>query len=56
MYLIFNMPIWNSQYLNNPLSALLLRRSLLNRKIGHFFFWHLRSELHLPSVILGLLC
>ena len=39
------------QYLNNPLSALLLRRSLLNRKIGHFFFWHLRSELHLPSVL-----
>ncbi len=38
-------------YLNNPLSQLLLRRALLNRKIGHFFFWHLRSELHLPSVV-----
>lgn len=38
-------------YLNNSLSQLLLSRSLLNRKIGHFFFWHLRSELHLPSVL-----
>jgi len=38
-------------HLSNSLSNLLLRRSLLNRKIGHFFFWHLRSELHAPSVL-----
>ena len=36
-------------YLNNPLSNLLLKRALLNRKIGHFFFWHLKSELHSPA-------
>jgi hypothetical protein len=39
------------QYLDNPLSKLLLRRSLLNRKIGHFFFWHLKSEMSSPSHI-----
>ena len=38
-------------YLNNPLSNLLLKRALTNRKIGHFFFWHLRSELHNPSLV-----
>ena len=32
-------------YLANPLTELLLRRALLNRKIGHIFFWHLRCEL-----------
>jgi len=39
-------------HLANPLSDLLLRRALHNRKIGHFFFWHLRSELHSPSVLI----
>ena len=34
----------------SPLSRLLLRRALLNRKIGHFFFWHLRSELQSQSL------
>ena len=45
-------------YLDNPLSRLLLRRALLNRKIGHIFFWHLRCELHsqsYPIVRFGLL-
>ena len=37
-------------YLDNPLSHLLLRRSLLNKKIGHFFFWHLKSEMSTPSL------
>ena len=32
-------------YLANPLTEFLLRRALLNRKIGHIFFWHLRCEL-----------
>jgi len=39
-------------YLDNPLSHLLLRRSLLNKKIGHFFFWHLKSEMSNPSVMI----
>jgi len=39
------------QYLDNPLSKLLLKRALLNRKIGHFFFWHLKSEMSSPSHI-----
>jgi phosphatidylinositol-4,5-bisphosphate 3-kinase len=38
-------------FLSNPLAELLLRRSLLNRKIGHFLFWHMKSELHDPSLV-----
>ncbi len=37
-------------HLDCPLATMLLRRALLNRKIGHFFFWHLRAELHTPSL------
>ncbi|XP_071510184.1 phosphatidylinositol 4,5-bisphosphate 3-kinase catalytic subunit alpha isoform-like [Diadema antillarum] len=37
-------------YLDNPLARFLLRRSLYNQRIGHFFFWHLRSEMHKPRV------
>ena len=29
-------------YLGNPLTRFLLHRALLNIKIGHFFFWHLK--------------
>ncbi|GBL76286.1 Phosphatidylinositol 4,5-bisphosphate 3-kinase catalytic subunit alpha isoform [Araneus ventricosus] len=29
-------------YYDNNLAKLLLRRALSNRKIGHFFFWHLK--------------
>ena len=29
---------------------MLLRRALLNRKIGHFFFWHLKSEISSPNL------
>lgn len=32
-------------YLNSPLAVFLLRRALTNRVIGHFFFWHLKSEI-----------
>ena len=28
----------------------LICRALNNRKIGHFLFWHLRSEMHVPAV------
>ena len=44
-------------YLANPLTEFLLRRALLNRKIGHIFFWHLRCELlsqTYPNVRFGL--
>ncbi|XP_071945035.1 phosphatidylinositol 4,5-bisphosphate 3-kinase catalytic subunit alpha isoform-like isoform X1 [Antedon mediterranea] len=37
-------------YLDNPLARYLLRKSLQNQRIGHFFFWHLRSEMHKRSV------
>jgi len=37
-------------YLDNPLAQMLLRRALLNRKIGHFFFWHLKSEISSPNL------
>ncbi|XP_074655826.1 phosphatidylinositol 4,5-bisphosphate 3-kinase catalytic subunit alpha isoform-like [Tubulanus polymorphus] len=33
-------------YLENPLTRFLVKRALVNQKIGHFFFWHLKSEMH----------
>mmetsp|Transcript_17350 Transcript_17350/g.45281 ORF Transcript_17350/g.45281 Transcript_17350/m.45281 type:complete len:1034 (+) Transcript_17350:184-3285(+) len=36
-------------YLDNDLSKFLLERALRNQRIGHFFFWYLRSEMHLPD-------
>ncbi|XP_067951586.1 phosphatidylinositol 4,5-bisphosphate 3-kinase catalytic subunit alpha isoform-like isoform X2 [Watersipora subatra] len=33
-------------YIDNPLTRFLLRRSLSNSNIGHFFFWHIKSEMH----------
>nr|KAF6507212.1 phosphatidylinositol-4,5-bisphosphate 3-kinase catalytic subunit delta [Rousettus aegyptiacus] len=39
-------------YLDCELAKFLLDRALANRKIGHFLFWHLRSEMHVPSVAL----
>ncbi|XP_066492965.1 phosphatidylinositol 4,5-bisphosphate 3-kinase catalytic subunit delta isoform [Tiliqua scincoides] len=39
-------------YLDCELTKFLLDRALSNRKIGHFLFWHLRSEMHVPSVSL----
>ncbi|KPP65129.1 phosphatidylinositol 4,5-bisphosphate 3-kinase catalytic subunit delta-like [Scleropages formosus] len=37
-------------YLDCDLTKFLLERALSNKKIGHFLFWHLRSEMHVPSV------
>ncbi|XP_064642424.1 phosphatidylinositol 4,5-bisphosphate 3-kinase catalytic subunit alpha isoform-like isoform X2 [Lineus longissimus] len=37
-------------YLDNPLTRFLLNKALMNQKIGHFFFWHLKSEMHQISV------
>ncbi|KAF4078056.1 hypothetical protein AMELA_G00195000 [Ameiurus melas] len=39
-------------YLDCDLTTFLLERALSNKRIGHFLFWHLRSELHVPSVSL----
>ncbi|XP_062282645.1 phosphatidylinositol 4,5-bisphosphate 3-kinase catalytic subunit delta isoform [Scomber scombrus] len=39
-------------YLDCDLTTFLLERALSNRRIGHFLFWHLRSEIHVPSVSL----
>lgn len=36
-------------YLDNDLSKFLLERALGNQRIGHFFFWYLRSEMHLAD-------
>uniref|UniRef100_H2SAV4 Phosphatidylinositol-4,5-bisphosphate 3-kinase catalytic subunit alpha n=1 Tax=Takifugu rubripes TaxID=31033 RepID=H2SAV4_TAKRU len=38
------------QYLDNPLARFLLKRALTNQRIGHFFFWHLKSEMHNKTV------
>ncbi|XP_063292710.1 phosphatidylinositol 4,5-bisphosphate 3-kinase catalytic subunit delta isoform isoform X1 [Pelobates fuscus] len=37
-------------YLDCELTKFLLERSIIHRKIGHFLFWHLRSEMHVPAV------
>uniref|UniRef100_A0AAY5EJM9 Phosphatidylinositol-4,5-bisphosphate 3-kinase n=1 Tax=Electrophorus electricus TaxID=8005 RepID=A0AAY5EJM9_ELEEL len=37
-------------YYDCALTRFLLRRAQANRKIGHFLFWHLRSEMHMPAV------
>nr|UCK81539.1 phosphatidylinositol 4,5-bisphosphate 3-kinase catalytic subunit alpha isoform [Arenicola marina] len=37
-------------YLDNQLTRFLLRRALVSQKIGHFFFWHLKSEMHQISI------
>nr|XP_057941491.1 phosphatidylinositol 4,5-bisphosphate 3-kinase catalytic subunit delta isoform [Doryrhamphus excisus] len=39
-------------YLDCDLTTFLLERALFNRRIGHFLFWHLRSEIHVASVSL----
>ncbi|TRY82502.1 hypothetical protein DNTS_013819 [Danionella cerebrum] len=39
-------------YLDCHLTSFLLERALANKKIGHFLFWHLRSEMHVSSVSL----
>ncbi|XP_046333765.2 phosphatidylinositol 4,5-bisphosphate 3-kinase catalytic subunit alpha isoform-like [Haliotis rufescens] len=36
-------------YLDNPLTTFLLKRALLSQRIGNFFFWHLKSEMHHTS-------
>ncbi|XP_060571946.1 phosphatidylinositol 4,5-bisphosphate 3-kinase catalytic subunit alpha isoform-like isoform X2 [Ruditapes philippinarum] len=35
-------------YQYSDLSCFLLRRALSNRRLGHRYFWHLRSEVHNP--------
>uniref|UniRef100_A0A3Q2QGT0 Phosphatidylinositol-4,5-bisphosphate 3-kinase, catalytic subunit delta n=1 Tax=Fundulus heteroclitus TaxID=8078 RepID=A0A3Q2QGT0_FUNHE len=39
-------------YLDCDLTTFLLERALSNRRIGHFLFWHLKSEIHVASVSL----
>ncbi|XP_056896962.1 phosphatidylinositol 4,5-bisphosphate 3-kinase catalytic subunit delta isoform isoform X2 [Takifugu flavidus] len=39
-------------YLDCDLTTFLLERALSNSRIGHFLFWHLKSEIHVPSVSL----
>ncbi|XP_030370722.1 phosphatidylinositol 4,5-bisphosphate 3-kinase catalytic subunit delta isoform [Scaptodrosophila lebanonensis] len=42
--------IKHESYLDNELVVFLLKRALRNQRIGHYFFWHLRSEMTTPSV------
>ncbi|KAL0973388.1 hypothetical protein UPYG_G00202800 [Umbra pygmaea] len=37
-------------YYDCALTRFLLDRAQCNRNIGHFLFWHLRSEIHMPAV------
>ncbi|XP_067658198.1 phosphatidylinositol 4,5-bisphosphate 3-kinase catalytic subunit alpha isoform-like [Haliotis asinina] len=36
-------------YMDNPMTKFLLKRALLSQRIGNFFFWHLKSEMHQTS-------
>lgn len=40
----------HESYLQCELVDFLIERALRNRRIGHFLFWHLRSEMHVPAV------
>lgn len=42
--------IKHESYLYCELVDFLLQRALNNQRIGHFLFWHLRSEIQVPSV------
>lgn len=42
--------IKHESYLSCDLVEFLLQRALKNQRIGHFLFWHLRSEIQVPSV------
>uniref|UniRef100_A0A3P9N1C6 Phosphatidylinositol 4,5-bisphosphate 3-kinase catalytic subunit alpha isoform n=1 Tax=Poecilia reticulata TaxID=8081 RepID=A0A3P9N1C6_POERE len=37
-------------YLDNPLARFLIKKALTNQRIGHFFFWHLKSEMHNKTI------
>jgi phosphatidylinositol-4,5-bisphosphate 3-kinase len=42
---------------DSALSRFLIERALRNRsRIGHAFFWHLRSEMHIPEIEVSLYC
>ena len=36
--------------MSSDLVDFLITRAIRNRRIGHFLFWHLRSEMHVPAV------
>ncbi|XP_014210084.1 phosphatidylinositol 4,5-bisphosphate 3-kinase catalytic subunit delta isoform [Copidosoma floridanum] len=40
----------HENHLSCELSEFLLRRALNNQRIGHFLFWHLKSEMHVGAV------
>lgn len=42
--------IKHESYLSCDLVEFLLQRALKNQRIGHYLFWHLRSEIQVPSV------
>ncbi|KAL7729993.1 hypothetical protein ACLKA6_009290 [Drosophila palustris] len=42
--------IKHESYLENDLVIFLLERALRNQRIGHYFFWHLRSEMQTPCM------
>ncbi|KAH8381802.1 hypothetical protein KR009_000278, partial [Drosophila setifemur] len=42
--------IKHESYMDSELVVFLLKRALRNQRIGHYFFWHLRSEMQTPSM------
>eukprot|EP01132_Coremiostelium_polycephalum_P002582 gene2582-3199_t len=37
-------------YHDSSLARFLLKKAILNRNIGHSFFWYLKSDLHVPNI------
>lgn len=42
--------IKHESYIHCDLVKFLLERALKNQRIGHYLFWHLRSEMQVPSI------
>lgn len=42
--------IKHEAYLDSDLVSFVIGRALRNQRIGHYFFWHLRSEMQTPSM------
>lgn len=49
MHIIFQV-LKFEPYHDCPLTRFLLRRAIRNKRIGHYLYWYLKSELNNPQV------
>ena len=45
-----NQVVKHEPYHSSPVGKFLLEKALESTTIGHFVFWHMKSEMHLPDV------